>query len=283
MFRRAQRLRPMRGAYTDAALRLALVEPAVNALAGARLGELASSPHLGREFAVSGPDDAPDGVLWRGVNTGPISASPVALDRFGQWLAQNPGGTSSVVGDRRAVERMWTVMAPTWEHRVREYRWSQPLLTASDEVRASGQSVGLRPARPDEEAAVYPAAVAMFHEEVGSDPTAADGGRSYRARVAQLLRGGRTYVVTDADGAVVFKADVGAMFGPVAQNHGVWTRPSMRGRGIASRAMAELVPLVRADHAPEVSLYVNDFNEPARRAYAAAGFRQAGELTTILL
>ena len=39
---------------------------------------------------------------------------------------------------------------------------------------------------------------------------------------------------------------------------------------------------VRRDHAGRVSLYVNDFNEPARRAYAAAGFRQAGELTTLL-
>jgi predicted GNAT family acetyltransferase len=46
--------------------------------------------------------------------------------------------------------------------------------------------------------------------------------------------------------------------------------------------MAELVALVRRDHAPQVSLYVNDFNEPARRAYAASGFRQVGELTTIL-
>jgi predicted GNAT family acetyltransferase len=46
--------------------------------------------------------------------------------------------------------------------------------------------------------------------------------------------------------------------------------------------MIELVERVRRDHCPQVSLYVNDFNEPARRAYAASGFRQVGELTTIL-
>ena len=35
--------------------------------------------------------------------------------------------------------------------------------------------------------------------------------------------------------------------------------------------MADLVRHVRADHAPTVSLYVNDFNAPAPRAYEAVG------------
>ena len=81
---------------------------------------------------------------------------------------------------------------------------------------------------------------------------------------------------------VVFKADVGALFEDVAQIHGVWVKPSHRSRGLGRAAMAELVPLVRRDHAPHVSLYVNDYNEPARRAYAAAGFEQVSELSTIL-
>ena len=81
---------------------------------------------------------------------------------------------------------------------------------------------------------------------------------------------------------VLFKADVGAVFGPVAQIHGVWVRPDRRGRGLGRTAMAELVQLARRDHAPQVSLYVNHFNEPARRAYAASGFRQVGELSTLL-
>ena len=34
--------------------------------------------------------------------------------------------------------------------------------------------------------------------------------------------------------------------------------------------------------APTVSLYVNDFNEPARRAYARTGFRQVGMFATVL-
>ena len=134
---------------------------------------------------------------------------------------------------------------------------------------------------PGEEEAVFPAAVAMFREEVGIDPLVGDGGRSYRRRIADLIRHRRTYVVLHR-GEVVFKADVGALFGAVAQIHGVWVSPEHRGRGLGRAGMAELVHQVRRDHAPQVSLYVNDFNEPARRAYAASGFRQVGELSTIL-
>lgn len=128
---------------------------------------------------------------------------------------------------------------------------------------------------------MFPAAVAMFREEVGIDPLLGDGGRSYRTRIDDLIHLGRTYVIIE-DGEVLFKADVGALFGPVAQIHGVWVRPDQRGRGVGRAAMADLVRQVRRDHAPQVTLYVNDFNEPARRAYAAAGFHQIGELTTIL-
>jgi uncharacterized protein len=36
------------------------------------------------------------------------------------------------------------------------------------------------------------------------------------------------------------------------------------------------------DIAPVVSLYVNEHNEPARRAYERAGFEQTGTFTTIM-
>ncbi|WP_106506286.1 DUF4081 domain-containing GNAT family N-acetyltransferase [Brachybacterium timonense] len=346
MFRRAPRVRPLRPASTGAALELALRDPVVNALGGARLRDLSGALSIGREFSFFGPDAEPEGVLWNGVNISAMQASPRALAAFGAHLAERGRRASSIVGERAAVETLWDVLGPIWDSQVREYRWSQPLLLAQPEATtgADGAAVssrgpstpsrcvglraahpdevdavpsrglstpsrcgglraahpdevdavpsrglstpsrcgGLRAAHPDEVDAVFPAAVAMFREEVGLDPTLGDHGRAYRARVVELLRGGRTYVVTDTDGAVVFKADVGALFGPVAQIHGVWTRPDMRGRGIGRRAMSDLVTQVRRDHAPQVSLYVNDFNAPARRAYAAAGFRQVGELSTIL-
>jgi len=40
--------------------------------------------------------------------------------------------------------------------------------------------------------------------------------------------------------------------------------------------------LARARVAPVVSLYVNDFNVVARRAYERVGFRQVGTFTSVL-
>ncbi len=282
MFRRAGRVRAIRPAGADAALQLALRDPLINALAGARLQEVAHTTALGQEFVASGEESAPQGLLWNGVNTSPLSANQQALTEFGRYLAGRTRRCSSMVGERRAIEALWERVAQWWGPSVREYRWSQPLLAAMPDAELPVlPPAGLRAARDAEAELVFPAAVAMFREEVGVDPLRGDGGRGYRRRVGELIRQRRTYVVIE-DGQVLFKADVGALFGPVAQIHGVWTRPEARGRGIGRRAMAELTRAVRRDHAAQVSLYVNDFNEPARRAYAAAGYRQVGELATIL-
>lgn len=279
MFRRGGRVRPVRPSGLDVALAHALRDPVTNALAGARLQEMGRSPTVSQEFSYGGDEREPDGLLWHGVNLSPLSATEEALTDFGHHMAARSRRASSVVGERRAIEVMWDSLSDSWGAGAREYRWSQPLLVAG-EARSPGAS-RLRPAMPGEEDVVFPAAVAMFREEVGIDPLQGDGGRSYRTRVADLIRHGRTYVVVE-DGQVLFKADVGSLFGTVAQIHGVWVRPDRRGHGLGRTAMAELVRQVRRDHAPQVTLYVNDFNEPARRAYAASGFYQVGELSTIL-
>lgn len=283
MFSRGPRVRPLRPAGAQAAIDLALRDPLVHALAGSRLLDLQRAGRFGQEFAVHGEERAPSGVLWQGVNLSPVGASPAAIDAFGELWAQRSRRCASIVGDRAAIERLWTHLEPAWQGQVRQYRWSQPLLVAREDaapVPPEWRS-GVRPAVRGEEDRVFPAAVAMFTEEVGTDPTAHDGGRGYRLRVQDLIARSCTYVVMHG-GRVVFKADVGAVLGPVAQIHGVWVDPAHRGQGIGRAAMRELADLVRRDHAPRVSLYVNDFNEPARRAYAAAGFEQAGELSTIL-
>ena len=61
---------------------------------------------------------------------------------------------------------------------------------------------------------------------------------------------------------------------------GVWLDPALRGRGLAAPAMAKVVQLARTI-APTVSLYVNDYNKPARATYARVGFTDVGEFATI--
>jgi predicted GNAT family acetyltransferase len=46
--------------------------------------------------------------------------------------------------------------------------------------------------------------------------------------------------------------------------------------------MAAVVDQVRRTVAPAVSLYVNAWNHPARRAYAKVGFRQTDTFSTLM-
>jgi uncharacterized protein len=129
---------------------------------------------------------------------------------------------------------------------------------------------------------IMPACVAMFTEEVGVSPLAGDGGLLYQARVAELVGSGRSFARLDEHGKVVFKAEIGAATDRACQIQGVWVAPEYRGRGVAAPGMAAVLRYALEDVAPLVSLYVNDFNTPARRTYARVGFREIGAFMSIL-
>ena len=139
----------------------------------------------------------------------------------------------------------------------------------------------VRRVRLDELDILWPASVAMFTEEVGVSPTAGDGGASYRARLEQLIRGGRAFARIE-DGRVIFKAEIGAVTPQACQIQGVWVRPEYRGQGLAAPAMAAVVVEAARSIAPLVSLYVNDYNLPARAAYRRAGFTETGRFMSVL-
>jgi len=62
----------------------------------------------------------------------------------------------------------------------------------------------------------------------------------------------------------------------------VWVDPARRGSGIGTTGTAAVVLSAQADLAPVVSLYVNDFNTPARRSYEKVGFTQVGTFASVL-
>jgi predicted GNAT family acetyltransferase len=140
---------------------------------------------------------------------------------------------------------------------------------------------GVRRVRTDEIDILMPASIAMFTEEVGVSPLAGDGGSAYRARVTELVRSGRAFARIE-EGRVIFKAEVGAATPQACQVQGVWVRPEYRGQGLAAPGMAAVVTQSQATIAPVVSLYVNDFNHPARAAYLRTGFREVGRFMSVL-
>jgi predicted GNAT family acetyltransferase len=174
---------------------------------------------------------------------------------------------------------LWRRLEPHWG-RARAVRAAQPLMALAGPP-AVTPDPDVRRVRPDELEVLLPACVAMFTEEIGVSPTAGDGGAMYRARVQELIAQGRAFARIEA-GRVLFKAEVGAATRAACQVQGVWVHPSLRGRGLSEAGTAAVVELARREVAPVVSLYVNDFNEAARRAYARVGFEEVGTFTSVL-
>ena len=121
----------------------------------------------------------------------------------------------------------------------------------------------------------------MYTEEVGVSPEEGGGAELYRARVSQLISRAWSFARYD-DHGLVFKAEVACATPDAAQIQGVWVPPHRRGEGLATGGMAAVVNLVRLRIAPVVSLYVNDWNVPARRAYERVGFVQSETFSTVM-
>jgi len=226
-----------------------------------------------------GPRRELESLCWLGNNLIPVHATPPAVAAFADLAGLNPRTCSSLVGTADAVLDLWSRLARSWG-RARDVRPCQPLL-ATGTPAAVAADPEVRLVRPGELSALYPAAVAMYTEEVGVSPAADGGDRAYRDRIAELVRGRRVYA-RFVDGRVVFKAELAAVTRHTAQVQGVWVAPEWRGRGLATRGMAAVVRDTLRRVAPTVSLYVNDYNHPARTVYARCGFRRVGTFATVL-
>ncbi|MFK3980274.1 GNAT family N-acetyltransferase [Micromonospora sp. NPDC050397] len=220
-----------------------------------------------------------ESMCWVGGQLTPVRASPPAIAAFAELLAAEERFCSSIVGRAEEVLGLWDRLSTHWGP-ARDVRPNQPLL-ATGATPPIAPDPDVRPVRPGEVDLLFPAAVAMYTEEVGVSPLAEDGGRSYRRRVADLVRARRAYA-RFVDGQVVFKAELAVVTRRTAQIQGVWVAPGWRGRGMAAAAMAAVVADALTRVAPTVSLYVNDYNVPARRVYERCGFRPVGTFATIL-
>ncbi|MDQ1679226.1 MAG: uncharacterized protein QOI42_85 [Frankiaceae bacterium] len=255
-------------------------DPVANVFVGSRIDVCGLDAwRLGAEmwgYPATGPLTA---LCYAGANMVPVGADASAARAFADRARRATRRCSSIVGPSAQVGPMWAELEPSWGP-ARDVRASQPLLAIGDDPTHPADPL-VRPVRSSELDIVLPACIAMFTEEVGVSPVEVDGGALYRARVADLIRMGRAFARIE-DGRVVFKAEVGAATATVAQIQGVWVSPELRGRGLGTAGTAAVVRLARETIAPIVSLYVNDYNVPARRAYARIGMRQTGELTSIL-
>jgi uncharacterized protein len=234
---------------------------------------------LGAQMWGFCPERTLTAVCYAGANLVPVGDDPDALQAFAEHALAQGRRCSSIVGPADAVAVMWDVLSERWGP-AREARLRQPLMVTTSSPLADPDT-SVRRVRLDEIDVLLPASIAMFTEEVGVSPIAGDGGALYRTRVRELVAAGRSFARID-DGRIVFKAEIGAVTRSACQVQGVWVDPSVRGRGLSVSGMAAVVAVCLRDVAPAVSLYVNDFNAPARRAYERVGFVQVGAFASIL-
>jgi predicted GNAT family acetyltransferase len=234
---------------------------------------------LGAQVWGHAPQGRLESLCYFGANLVPIAATEAALSSFAHRAGSQGRVCSSLVGPAEAVLPLWSMLEPAWGP-ARDVRARQPLLVTSA-VPDVPPSREVRRAVATDLPALVPACVAMYTEEIGVSPIGRDGGSFYRAKVAESVRLGRTYVLTEG-GRVVFKAELAAVTRAACQVQGVWVVPDRRGRGIATAAMAAVVADALRSAAPVVSLYVNDFNTSALTVYERCGFRQKGTFASVL-
>lgn len=280
MLRTKSPVRALTPADRDQALEVCARDTRTNVFVAARIleGALVTSPGALFGYADGSGLQA---VCWASANLVPVECDVHALEAFATKLDRWRRHCSSVFGPADMVLPLWAELRTTWG-RPREVRTHQPVMASADPVPPDvADDPEVRRARLGELDLVTPAAAAMFTEEIGYSPYSGSG-QVYRQSVAALIRAGHTFVRV-VDGEVMFKADVGSVALGVAQIQGVWVAPRWRGQGLAVPAMASVVEQVRAEIAPVVTLYVNDFNAPARATYARVGFTEIGSFATVLL
>ena len=261
----------------DEVARVLASDPIAGCLVAARFEQGGMDPRsLGGQFwGVAG---GRDGLCFDGPNLVPLSGDKHSLRAFAQVASRGGRRCASILGPAGLVLPLWDRLSGRWGP-AREVRADQPLLACTERAQCATDPLMTRVHSSDLEA-YYPAAVAMFTEEVGVDPRWPDGGVGYRSRVEELIRSGRSFARFDG-GQVIVKAEIGALSSRAALIQGVWVAPEFRGRGLAASAVASLVEHIHSlGRIP--SLYVNSHNTAARAAYRRVGFRQVGTFASVL-
>lgn len=281
MLRALTPVRALSESDRDEALLLCARNPAANVFVAARIheGMLRSYPGALLGYRAEG---ALTSLCWSAANLVPVGADTDALDQYAIRVRRWRHRCASIFGPSELVVPLWDRLRVPWGA-PRALRTRQPLMLTSTRPSQLGVELHphVRPATESEVDRVLPAAAAMFTAEIGYPPYRGSA-QSYRSMLLELIRRGHTFVWVDG-GEVVFKADVGSTALGVAQIQGVWLTPRLRGQGFGAALMGAVTEQVIATIAPQVSLYVNDFNAPAIAVYKRVGFTEAGTFSTVLL
>ncbi len=217
------------------------------------------------------------GVMLMSTLVVPFVTDPAAIDSFAEALRDSPYPIRNIVGRRDTVEALWAAMRP-WRRKPRLLRTSQPVYVVDRSTLRYSPAPRLRTASLADLDLLVRAGAAMMVEEVEEDPLRSRP-EQYRAFVRDRILRGDELLWVDEQG-LCFKCNVSSRTPEAAQIEGVYTPVERRRRGFASRGLSEVCfRLLR--EIPRLSLYVNDFNQPAISLYERLGFYRTSEFQSI--
>ncbi|MHA6525346.1 GNAT family N-acetyltransferase [Tessaracoccus sp. G1721] len=275
----ASRVRALTGADRDEALGFLARSPVENLFLAAKIDAYGiDRRRLGNVFAFERGGEIAS-LMLDGGTVFVAGFDPGALPAFVGQLGPVRRCTSilgpaiSVLGLHLGLTERWPA---TWSG-VSNIRRRQPLMLL-ERPPVIAPDPRVRRLTADDYPSYLDASVHMYTDEIGSSPF--KYGSGYERFVMQRLVDGDAFGVVDDHGKVIFKADLGPRLGDQAQLQGVWVDPALRGQGISVPALSGMLRLAMQRY-PRISLYVNDFNAPAIRAYERLGFVDVGALATV--
>lgn len=187
-------------------------------------------------------------------------------------------GEKMIVGPRAEIAAYWALVRARHEPArvIRDRQFVMAVDRAS--LPPFERSVVARRARIDEWTAVADNSAAMIAIELEYDPMRSSPEFTSNIR-AMIDRG--LWWVGESLGRLCFFCNVGPWSPQTAQLQGIWTPPELRGRGLATAALAAICDRL-LELTPSLCLYVNDFNTNAIALYERTGFKTVSEFQTIL-
>jgi len=206
-----------------------------------------------------------------------LASEPHALPAFAA-LADRRRGERMIVGPRNAVAGLWSLLKVRRPppRLVRERQLV--MLLDGDRLARGPRDVAVRLADAGDWTAIVESSAQMIEHELEYDPRRSSP--DFAAGVRAMIERGRWWV-GQRDRHPCFFCSIGPWCDQTTQLQGIWTPPPMRGKGLATAALGAICERL-LQTAPTLSLYVNDFNEPAIALYRRVGFKHVSDFQTIL-
>lgn len=199
------------------------------------------------------------------------------MKEFG-FVAQGFQRTHMILGERDKVEQFWNYYAD--EGQDMRLACREMLFELRRAMELGDEVQGLRLATLDDLDQIVPVQAEMAEFESGINPMEIDP-EGFRARCARRIEMRRVWVL-EADGKLVFKADIQADTPDVIYLEGIWVNPSERGKGIGRKCLRQLSGDLLS-RTKSVCVLVNEEHERAHTFYRMCNFKVRGVYDSIFL